>query len=278
MKNHPLRVYNPGSGIRYLLQWWTHNEQNHVIVAESEKALYPVFKHVCDRYSDARVNKVLEVELVAPSNQMCQKALEARKANEINSFCNEVMHRIKELMEGGYPLPPQFKRCGNWIPDYLEEGEEIPIPDSYCTEWHPNCRNCNTGFILVGHTPESLYDNYSEAWRSIHPIKTHEDKKLVCSLARQANDGEDIWIASASFGHHSPGVGLVQLNSIDFVYEDALFYFCLRREIDKSPWEKMIVEANKARKEKAKASSEKYAQIRQKEIAISISKTLSVFG
>lgn len=275
--NHPLRVYNPGFGIRYLLQWWTHNEQNHVIVAESEKALYSVFKHICDKYSDARVDRVLEVELVVPSNQMCQKALEVRRANEVNEFISEVTHKIKELMEGGYPLPPQFKRCGNWIPDYLEDSEETPVPDSYCTEWHPNCRNCNMGFILVGHTPESLYDNYLEAWKSVHPIKIHEDKKL-CSLGRQASDGEDVWIANANFGHHSQGISLVQLNPIDLVYEDALFYFCLRREMDKSPFEKMIVEANKARKEKAKASYEKYTQIRQKETAISISKTISVFG
>lgn len=42
--DHPLKVYNPGSGIRYLLQWWSHGRQNQVIVADSISKTLAVFK------------------------------------------------------------------------------------------------------------------------------------------------------------------------------------------------------------------------------------------
>lgn len=275
--NHPLKVINSDAGIRYLLQWWSHGEQNQVIVAASERALYPVFRHVCDENSDARVEQVLEVELVAPSDVMCRRAEEHQRAEEVKDFLDEVSFRIKELAEEGHPLPVQFKRCELWVPDYLDEGEEIPPPDSYRTEWHPDCRNCTAGFSLVDHTPESFYQKYQENWRLIHPVKERIDPKLVYSTAVKANDDESIWVARPDFGHHCHGVSLYQLEPGRQPYEAVLFYFRWRREIDKTPFEQMIVEANELRKRHSEAKQETRDLKRNAEKADSISKTLAVF-
>lgn len=275
--NHPLKVYNPGSGIRYLLQWWSHGRQNQVIVADSERALYPVFSHVCDENPDTRIEQILEVELVAPSDVMCRRAQEYRHAEEVKDFLNDVSFRIKELAEEGYPLPESFKRCELWVPDYLEEGEETSPPDSYRTEWHPDCRNCIAGFTLVGHTPESFYQKYQENWRIIHPIKERIDPKLGYSSAVKANDDETIWVARPDFGHHCRGVSLAQLESDRQPYEAVLFYFRWRREIDKVPFEQMITEAAKLRARRSEEKQKIRDLKRSAEKAEAISKTLAVF-
>lgn len=44
--NHPLKVYNPAAGKYFLLQWWTHDEQCHIILAPSEKSLSVIAKGI----------------------------------------------------------------------------------------------------------------------------------------------------------------------------------------------------------------------------------------
>lgn len=240
---HPLKVYNSAAGIHFLLQWWSHNEQNRVIVARSEKALHSVFKHIChENPDDGRVNRVLEVEFVAPSDEMCQHAIGYNRREDIRLFIDTVILELQKFSALDKPLPKQFQRCTVYSPspDYVSEGES---PSESTIEDHYECLNCFNSITLVGYTPESLYNKYHDAWLQSDPIKRRstEDKFATYSLARQARNDEEIWVAYPDFGPHSKGVAL----SVIGVYpiNTVLFYFRMIRELDSTPWQAQISEA-----------------------------------
>lgn len=251
--NHPLKVYNPAGGIHFLLQWWTHEEQNHIIVARSESAMQTAFNRICIEEKPDRVKCVLKVELVAPSEKLCQEAAVYSKQQNVKNFMNEMVREIEALSRRGKTIPSQFQICTTYTPSpsYLEECEEL---SEYDREYHMQCCNCYSKVILVGYTQESLYDKYSESWYQANPMwRRREDKRAVYSHARIAKDDEQIWVAGPDFGHHCGGVQLRNSPS-DYPEGGALFYFSLIQELNIKPWQDQIDEIKAKIEEKKKAS------------------------
>lgn len=228
-----------------MCRWWTHNEQQQVIVAPTERAVASIWKSAYKEYSDAEAKGLYEVELVAPSKLMCSKAVTYEREADIKSFMNDACGSVSEALKLGLPLPPQFTKCPGFV---RNDDEDDSPPESTELKYHFNCRNCTHGIALVGLTPEQFYDKFHAAWDAANPPqgRTPGKYKAVYSTADPAADDESIWEASCDgFGHHRSGVDLGRLKMGEPPWHDAtpwgffhpvLFYFRMRREMDVKPY------------------------------------------
>lgn len=280
MQTHPLKVYHSGSGIFFLLQWWTHAEQHHVVLSRSKVALDLMVKHLATKYTDLCLKQAYQIELVAPSQQMCERAAVLRLKEEVDHFLHEVTCSLHTLVKSSTPLPEPFKRCEVWAPTEDSYSESENGPDSYAQTWHPDCRYCTNGIRLSNdYTPEKLYHLWHQSWLKQHPQKIYQNHKNPIpqySRAESAQDDEAIWVAWPDFGPHSRGVDLA--NQLDQEpTREVLFYFRKRRELDVTQWTEIINKAEELRKEYEAATFATRSLRHRTEDQKAIEKILTVF-
>ena len=250
-------VIYPHGGRHLLLQWWTHNEQWHLILASSLMGVGSVVKRACDLHSqDMRLGDFCEIDVVGPSEKMARDAAAFNRQEGIENFRDEVARRLQDALRLGYELPPGFKACEKYTPEDLDN---LHIP--WAMDHHQGCAHCHEG-IRTELTPEALYDKYHDAWVEEHPPIKHKGKApRVISRAQPAVDGEPLWYATPNFGHHASGVDLREVDYSlsdsphrpEYLMDGVLFFFRRGSDLDKAPLQTMIC----TRKAKEKADRER---------------------
>jgi len=279
--NHPLKVYHSGSGVYYVCRWWSHQEQNSIIIARTEELVKKVWSSTYKKCRNAEAKEVLEVELVAPSILMCENAAKKLHKDEVTNLLNEVTSRFDELIGMGFAIPKQFVECDKWESLYEEEGGYEPSPATL--QYHFYCKNCVNKFKLVSLTPEEFYEAFVSKWDSNFPVQDKYEYKYTTtySRARAAGNDEQIWAATTTdFGHHNKGVSLDkwEIGAVPSNFGDILFYYSLLNVLDVEPYKKeasiFSVEEDKNRKEIIKLAAIQREEKKRKEAE----KLLSIFA
>ena len=244
-----LLVSYPYGGKKVLLQWNTFNEGNNLILASCEQNMLGIIQRVFYRYPEMEIRGYCEIDIVAPSIRLCEKAAEQNRKINIDHFSYEIVERVKEVIEHEKLIPPQFAICSEYKPE----------ADIDCGEWetktHYTCENCLDTIKLVGMTKEELYDRYHEAWHAANPQYTHADKKLMPSKAERALDDEKLCYARTGFV--SDGVIIVDPNKDEPEYNPSygscLFFFRLLRQLDMKEIVSFVGGAKEMKKTKQKS-------------------------
>lgn len=115
-----------------------------------------------------------------------------------------------------------------------------PFRNDYERENHPDC-DCLYGYRLSSMSEDAFYDKYHSAWELLHPLRY--TPSATASTATVASDSETIWAATPYFGHHCVGVHIGQVTPEYVPVEHALFYYRELRELDTSPWKRILMAA-----------------------------------
>lgn len=248
---HPLKVIYPYGGQHYALYWWTYDERGHIAIARSERSLLRTAEAIFDKHPDAEIKQMLLIDIVAPSDRMCQEAVEASYKNKVFHFHSEITSRIKELLEKNIDIDSKFfAKCEVYQPDDPEyETEE------YNKNYHYECKNCRNCIRLIGITPNELYDRFNVQWKelseseNLYVLKyrpTIFEKLEMYSRADKAQDDEILWAASPNFGHHSDGLYPVEITETKHLLNRLpTFYFRNLKELDQTTFYELLKTAKK---------------------------------
>ena len=274
IQDHPLKVYYPHGGKHFIATWWTHDEQNQIIVAKSLKALEKTLSVTIDRYPDFEVKEMWEVEIVAPPEDFCQTKKEKLRKTQVEEFFRNVVYSFSYQLGIKDLLPEVFQPCSRWKKPY-KESDSSSLNDPQ----HRNCGNCVDGIKLRLLSKEEFYEKYHEQYeKTIRFNRTFVDTKALYSKASPAVDLNDLWLVSTEFGHHSYGARLMKVKETkNYDMYECLFYFYKRNEIDISKYkllsEKLKEENKKLREEAMNKTREKY----KKEQEERVQKILDIF-
>jgi hypothetical protein len=245
--NHVLKVYNPNAGKYYLLQWWSHNEQCHIIVAPSEKSLSLTANKIfsSQKFSDIKIRGYFEIEMAAPPKELCDLATTNARNEAIIEFQQKISGRLEDLSSLGFSLPECFVECDSYCP--LEKDFDSEYAASkYAIQGHWGCTNCINKFKLVGMTSSEFYDKYIVSWNEYtKPVHISQSIEPTYSKATLAPSTDNLMIAFADFGNHCGGVMLENISSIDIAYlhhKNVLFYYFQLKELDSTPFEQIIID------------------------------------
>lgn len=219
---HPLKVYYPFGGKHIITLWWTHNEQNQIAISPNQNSMESMLHCFLDKYEDCDIKESYEVEIVAPSKSLCDRA-EANKLQEnIKLFFEMVARQIGEAYKAKYKIPPIFTKCSKWESDYEDNGQTEKDDLS-----HYSCRNCTERIALSSLTKEEFYHLFYDEWNKLFPRNKYRDEKAIYSRAETAKDDDVLWGAYSNFGHHCRGIALSEVipdytNTIQFYYRNPI--------------------------------------------------------
>jgi hypothetical protein len=280
MTIEPLKVYYPYGGHKFLLKWYEHDEGNNIILASSEQGIKEIVQRIVYKYPDMEVRDFCEIEIVAPSNHLSEIAAEYKTQGRIAEFHRAMIGYLHELIRNNVPLPSPFAICSNYesSEDFAEERDSDHETDTWAREEHYDCRNCKNKIQMGGMTPKQLYEQYAEQWYAKHPIRDYTNERWVVSQAEPAKDDEPLWSVVTSFGHHSDGLVLEEVNvekaleeSHKYICDNgALFFFRRLKDIDVVDIKSIITDFRRNSKarmiQKAAAFEAREAQAKQKRI------------
>lgn len=236
----PFRSCFAGSGKFLLLQWWTHSEQAHIVLARNENSLESVVKNILYRHPGADIKSFLEIEIVAPPKKAVSLAAEYDRKEAISQFGLTMINNMKEFLESNPNaiLPFPFSACKKYEREMAEEGDCV---EEWEEKTHYNCCNCREG-IIVSMSEEELYDKYATRWYEKHP-RPSARKLMQESRAEIPRDNEPLWFARLDAGHHRGGVELDEVNfekadpdwRPNYLSDNVLFFFRLIRKRDMKP-------------------------------------------
>jgi len=260
---HPLKVYYPHGGRHFIAVWWTHNEQNQIVVAKSLSAIDQTINNLIKENSDFEIKEILEVDIVSPPTKLCDLAKKEIKKRLADEFFQSVTYYIYNMVEDKVEIPEIFKICNKWKPTrkYANKKDD---PNHY------ECSNCFRKISLKNLSIEEFYDKYHSGWNELLkiPIYKDYDDKSCYSRAKNANSKMELWSACPHFGHHCKGVQLRLVDQTPDEYIDTnsvLFYFHKIKEIDNSKYQEIVKNIKAKEIEKEKLSKEKFLKKRQKE-------------
>lgn len=255
---NPLKVYYPFGGIHYMLRWHTHRAQHKIILTCSREALTLVAHRVFKEEVDAKICEIQKIDIVAPSDVMCARALVAQHEQAVKDFHDAVCFRAQMLHQSRERLPELFRLCMKYNPVY---DENINDPDLVKDHWE--CRDCTYRIQVKGFSKEELYDCFHEAWDAAFPY-LGADYRLRDSQAEKAPDDKPLRAALPDFGHHSPGV--VLRTEVSHETTPVLFYYFYVDDVNPSTFEATLTGfRNEADEEEKKAKELLFSQRRLKE-------------
>jgi hypothetical protein len=259
--DHPLKVYFPHGGKHFVAQFWTHNEQNQIVVARSLSALDRTLNLLIEEDCDLQVNEILEVNIVSPPESLCEMAkIEARRILT-SQFFKLITFYIKELVDNKFEMPKAFKPCPKWETEY----KDISRKDD---KNHLFCKNCYEKIALNALSPEEFYEKYHSKWESIFENrKPFVNELAVYSYAGSSTAKDELWYVDSDFGHHSSGVRFRLVDMADKCVNTypVLFYFHKIKEIDNSKYTDLLKKNKTKKQKKEKLNKIKFAEHLKKE-------------
>lgn len=200
----PIRVSFPLAGKYQLLEWWSEDEQKHVVMGRTLEGLVAVWKHILVS-KDAKPTGYYTAELVAPPLALRQLHAERCLEKELLDFKDWVGVILYEYVEGS------------------KEAASLPLqkcPDA--NEDYHSCEKCFMGSIIVGHTLQSFY----EAKRVQFLKHYRREDEGVVSKAPELASGQPLFAVVYAPGHHSSGTYIHPIeNYNNFWVNDVLLFF-----------------------------------------------------
>lgn len=231
IKRHPLKVQFPGLwGRGYVLVWWNHSEQHHVIFAKTTDQVEHVYRTMLEKptrsidWSDAEPRRFYAVEVRSPTYEMRLSHAKRQQEAEESWFYDWVASGLKGLADAGEPLPSYVARCVEYkLPeDYHTEEDE------WMREEHYDCVNCKRGLVFK---MQDFYPRLRETWVQERGYEMGE--KGGPSKAPEAMESNPLFTVQDRHGHHSDGTVLDQVKKVDgeFWFSNEIKFFCHAQEL-----------------------------------------------
>lgn len=274
MKEFPLAVGHPSlSGPYLMLNWWCHDEQNHLSVAKTEDQLVEIFERVLgdQRSDDAKPVAVWAIEIVKPPRWLELRAAKLQQKNEIEAFRDWIAHNAILLEEETGKLPEKTSRCAKYVPP--DDGGDW-LKDEWNTKYHSRCANCTQA---IAFKLEDFYPRLKEEYRS--QMAPYGRRLKFASRAKVADPKKKLYEARTVHGHHQDGAGLVEVKKNDSGFFQELLFFC---HAEKLPMPQRLLDLAAERdakweKAKAKRSAELKAE-RASNTVKALQQAIRIFG
>jgi hypothetical protein len=233
---HDLKVYYPYGGRHYLLCWWTHNEQHHLIVAKTHESVEKSFATVLKAHADAEPRDFLQVDIVSPEQKYLDAYAKEQMEREVRTFWGHLMSTVREYREETGKIPSRLKRCTKYVDKYASENKAKE------DEHHWDCENCCEGYLPVEGTFESVYMQYRDTYLELHdrsnsrvivkapPIR----EKKVKSSAPLQDTALPLYAITPNFGHHSHGIVMGSEVDVEEMTDTYLLFYQNPKPADRS--------------------------------------------
>lgn len=222
LKDFPLAVGHPSlQGQHLMLNWWSHNEQNHLSVAKTEDQLVTIFERVLadQRSDDAKPVAVWAINVVKPPRWLELRTARLRQEQEIDAFKGWVARSALVLAEAGKPLPPAVTRCPLYRPRRADSE-----PDQWQAERHSDCQDCTDGLRFK---LEDFYPRLQQKYRS-EMIRFQSGYMKIANASRApvADPKTPLFEARVTTGHHREGTGLIEIKKNHSGFFQEVLFFC----------------------------------------------------
>lgn len=220
MKEFPLAVGHPSlSGPYLMLNWWCHDEQNHLSVAKTEDQLVEIFERVLgdQRSDDAKPVAVWAIEIVKPPRWLELRAAKLQKKHEIEAFRAWIARNAIVLLEETGKLPAKTRRCIAYTPP--KDGGDYT--DEWSTKHHTGCKNCQDTVVFK---LKDFYPLLREEYRQ--QMAPYGRSLKFASRAKVADPKKKLYEVRTIHGHHEDGAGLVEVKKTDSGFFQTPLFFC----------------------------------------------------
>lgn len=232
--NYPLRVQFPKLAGRYMmLNWWTHNEQNHLTLGKTEEQVAAIYKKLLtdpnSEFKQAEPVAFFQIDIVSPPWDLRVRSARKLREEELRSFSSWVSGAARELIEAGDPLPEGFSKCSNWASRW----DDADPPDEFEQERHMACKNCNDGLVFDA---EKLFAEKRRLYLNAPSLVLVVPRlgRGGPSEAPVADPERNLFIATDRHGHHSDGSILEQVMPDEVIggYGTPIKFFCHATKLD----------------------------------------------
>lgn len=268
-----LKVYYPHGGKHYLLCWWTHDEQHHLIVAKSQESAEKAFASVLQEHSDAEPRDFLQVDIVSPSQKYCEVYAKNQLDKEIGTFWSQFTWMVRDYEEETGKFPTKLRKCSSFVSKYSDEdnGGQPVIED----EHHYNCANCHERLLPVEGTFESVYLQHRDAYLALH---YSSPPKTVKSRAPLQDHILPLYSIITDFGYHQKGLVFNSEVDIEYMRDEYLFFYQSPRQADRKAIDAAYFLHEENWKAKDEARSKKFREEQEQEKKKRFDMLLSFFG
>ena len=209
------------TGSRFLLHWWSYNDQNHVTVAKTVETAASSYEKALEKDEDAKVEALWQARLVLPPADIVCAVAKHRYREDLRSFKSWVCYMAKELLEQTGELPLGFRACP------YEPREDARESEDY-REDHIGCVLCDDRAVFWGGAPWSeVFEEKKALWRAKGWTKGRPGSRKPFD-GDLAVPGDKLRVATGHFGDHSSGA-VIEEASLRHVYNlcnrEVLFFF-----------------------------------------------------
>lgn len=228
MQTFALKTHFNGNGNYKLLQWYTLDRGNHLIIGRTNESILTTLKSIVRKYGSEVVLKgYRDIKLVYPDKKLLDNWRNDFVKRSIRFCLSAYVSELKDVINDDETfLSKGFVKCTSYNSDRDEE--DLPIDED--DRWrHWECKNCYNGYTYRA-TQVSFQGDEIALFMRVH--ERYLGYKLDDNFypkADRASGNKDIWVARADFGHHCSGV---YINMIDSSFwnsispkNDVLFFF-----------------------------------------------------
>lgn len=150
LSNYRPSVY-PFLGPHFIIQYYSHNEGNSVIIAKSEsaaiKCLDELNKHK-NGYLLESVKFSEKVDIVSYPKQIFLSRVQKYHKERVNNWSNDLRAKAYTIFEQEKVIVGPFKECTEYKPDQYSKLKKTHDMWGYYQENHCGCLNCHTTKII----------------------------------------------------------------------------------------------------------------------------------
>lgn len=223
MKNDPKYAFYPGYpevGPRILLGWYERNEGNHFLMAKTQASIDRMFRAVLKKEPYAEPTKAYVGQIVSPPESLRKKVAENRYDLDLRCFMGWILMEVVEYHKSTGTYPAGYSPC----PGYKSEHAYDEIGE-YELEYHSSCVNCGGNKALYTGDKDQLFASKA----SLYNMTMYKPRLAKPSdLTNPPNPDKPLYVMSADFGHHRPGLNLTLMKPDES-------YGCYWKSLDNYP-------------------------------------------
>lgn len=226
-KLYPMKVFYPYGGKHFMLFWEELDEGKNIILSKSKSGIDDCIKYLAEK--GATIIQFSEIDIVAPSEELCLKVVKLRERYDIKIFYNNLVSKLLSsgITPGDKSISDLFDKC----PSY-DDGQPY-----YC-----NCNRlkCYCGFLLKGMSLKGFYNKYNNKFQHMFYHEPRENKNGKYSEAINKTSKNISFVTSFS-GCNINHANFDKLTINDtWAFSPVLFYFDLISNLDFSEYQSVI--------------------------------------
>jgi hypothetical protein len=229
LKDYPLVVQFPKLQGQYLmLNWWSHEEQNHVSLAKTEQQIIQIYQRLLDdkSYYGAEPVNLYRINIVAPPLWLQLRCARRKMRSERRNFGQWLGDSLREMEPS---IPAGFTRCSEYRPDERQGYDSSDASDEWNSTRHWGCRNCHNGYRFP--IPLSqLFLKKRDIWLKIISSDIALGLRRASagpSQAPMADPLKPLYAVQNRHGHHQDGTFLLEVGRPeDSGIHDDVKFFC----------------------------------------------------